>query len=270
MRFFSRIIGFSIFFFLLFSGAIVALADNGEAYRSARFTLYINTNTENSKNGETLPENIAPIAIKTLDKIHDELERVFAFEPEKKIILRFLTPEEFHKSTGAPSWTSAMYFRGEITIPIDKQHTNHDELKSAVRHEYVHAFIAELSDNRAPAWIDEGLAQLIEGEPNPLLGPALREWIETNNAMPLDWLNNGFTTLHDSVVPAAYAQSLFATRTLINRHGFKAIRKYLSLLKAKQPVETAFLEAFDQQQDKFEKNLTGQIKKWANTQKKHP
>src|SRR5690606_26447433 len=118
-----------------------------------------------------------------------------------KVVLRFLPPEEFRRQTGAPEWTSAMYFRDEITIPLTKSTAwERDELDRALRHEYVHAVIAELSEYRCPAWLDEGVAQLLEGQVNPLLGPALRRWIALNPAIPLDWLQNGFTTLDSGYV----------------------------------------------------------------------
>ena len=216
-------------------------------------------------------DNLATESINLLNENFEELSRIFDYQPRHKVVLRFLSPDEFHKYTGSPSWTSAMFFNGEITIPIDKtQKVRLHILKRALRHEYVHAVIAEMSKNKCPAWLDEGIAQLIEGHPNSLLGPALRNWISEDSPLPLAWLDNGFTTLDDQVVPAAYAQSLFATRTLVNSHGMSSLKNYLTLLANDNDNETAFKLAFGKSIEEFEKQLGPQIRRWAASANPHP
>lgn len=118
--------------------------------------------------------------------------------------------------------------------------------------------------------MDEGIAQLIEGPPNPVLGPALRRWIAEEEPLPLSWLEGGFTTLDSSVVPAAYAQSLFATRTLVNSSGFAAVRKYLAALKQGWTPQAAFYQAFNQPQADFEQQLGPMIRRWAKSHSPQP
>ena len=230
-----------------------------------RFTLHISADPQNSSGEpEEVVDSIASESIAILNQNYEELSRIFAMEPSRRVVLRFMSPDEFHRQTGAPKWTSAMYFRGEITVPIQTgKGTNRQQLQRALRHEYVHAVIAELSRNKAPAWIDEGLAQLLEGRPNPILGPSLRRWLSEDNPMPLEWLDSGFTTLEDGVVPAAYAQSLFATRTIVNKYGFDAVRKYLTLLSEGENSAAAFEFAFGLPQERFEQQLAQQLLRWA-------
>lgn len=238
-------------------------------FSTPRFTLYIG--------GKAKPEEpinadqIAEQSLSILNKTYEELSRIFRAKPTRKVVLRFLSPEEFKRQTGAPDWTSAMYFRDEITIPLTRSTGwERDELERALRHEYVHAVVAELSDYRCPAWLDEGVAQLLEGKINPLLGPALRRWIALNPAIPLDWLQNGFTTLDSAYVPAAYAQSLFATRKLVRRHGFHAITHYLELLRTGLSERRAFEVAFKITKPEFEQELTREIRLWASSRQVNP
>ncbi|MCB0360370.1 MAG: hypothetical protein KDD44_12065, partial [Bdellovibrionales bacterium] len=206
-----------------------------------------------------------------LNENYEELSRIFAITPTRKVVLRFLTPEEFHAQTGAPTWTSAMFFQGEITVPLRSHgRVNSTQLRRALRHEYVHAVVAELSNNRAPAWLDEGIAQLIEGQPNPLLGPALRKWISHDSPLPLNWLENGFTTLDEKLVPTAYAQSLFATRTLVNSHGFPAVTAYLKRLGDGTESDVAFEEVFGKPLNDFERQLAPLVERWAQSRNPHP
>jgi hypothetical protein len=240
-------------------------------FNTPRFILLIDRTQDTKGNQEIQLANLAQSSISILDNTYDELSRVFRTEPTKRVVLRFLSPEQFRIQTGAPSWTSAMYFRDEISIPLTNQTgLRLDELKRALRHEYVHAVVAELSHYRAPAWLDEGVAQLIEGPPNPLLGPALRDWARANAAIPIDWLQNGFTTLDSSIVPAAYAESLFAVRKIVHTSGFSGITKYLQLLGQGVPEKQAFTRAFDLETATFERQLTVEMRRWAQSGQINP
>lgn len=241
------------------------------AFDTPRFILYIGDNKRAGSNEKVDAAQVAKQSIAYLNTTHDELSRIFEQKPSKKIVLRFLSPEEFRKQTGAPSWTSAMYFRDEITIPLSGSlGSNTEELNRALRHEYVHAFIADFSSYRCPAWLDEGVAQLLEGPPNPLLGPALRQWIAQNPAIPLNWLQNGFTTLDNDIVPAAYAESLFAARELIHLQGFRAVTDYLHYLHEGKSEPRAFFLAFGTKEFQFEQELTLKIKHWSESPAENP
>jgi hypothetical protein len=240
-------------------------------FNTPRFILLIDRTQDSKGNQEIQLANLAQSSISILNNTYEELSRVFRTEPTKKVVLRFLSPEQFRRQTGAPSWTSAMYFRDEISIPLTNQTgLRMDELKRALRHEYVHAVVAELSHYRAPAWLDEGVAQLIEGQPNPLLGPALRDWARVNAAMPLDWLQNGFTTLDSAIVPAAYAESLFAVRKIVHTRGFSGITNYLNFLGQGVPEKQAFAQAFDVNPATFERQLTAEMHRWAQSGQVNP
>ena len=244
---------------------------NSVTFDTARFTLHFESTERNQQIGGLSRENIAKISLDTLNSTAEELSRIFQAKPHKKVVLRFLSPKEFRRQTGAPSWTSAMYFRDEITIPLsNREGVDVTELRRALRHEYVHAFIAELSDYNCPAWLDEGIAQLLEGQPNPLLGPALRKWVNNNSAIPLSMLKNGFTTMSKAYVPAAYAQSLFATRKIVHRLGFSSITLYLKQLGAKASENAAFVKAFGQKKAEFENELTREMRLWAKSNQLHP
>ncbi len=240
-------------------------------YNTPRFTLHIDRSGPAPTSIAPSREELAVESIKILNRTYEELKNIFKAAPNRQVVLRFLSPKEFKRQTGAPSWTSAMYYKDEITIPLSES-TGIDmlELERALRHEYVHAFIAQLSRYRCPAWLDEGIAQLIEGEPNPLLGPALRRWVVFNDPIPLDWLKNGFTTLDSDIVPAAYAESLFATRQIVDTLGMDAVVKYLNLLAAGRDENLAFKDSFGKTKREFEKELGFSMRRWAHSGHEHP
>ncbi len=259
-------------FLVLFSTILLAypgqentIADQRASYQSPRFILYFGKETK-EQNTILTEKQIADFALATLNSTFEEYSNLFNRTPIKKVTLRFLSPAEFKKYTGAPAWTSAMYFNNEITIPLNpKKGINLSELGRALRHEYAHAVIAEISDGKCPAWLDEGVAQYLEGRINGLLGPSLRKWISSNDAMPLSWLQNGFTLLKEDIVPAAYAQSLFSTRKIIRTHGFEGIGNYFTSLRNGQSERESFEENFKQDQKTFVRTLSKDIRQWARS-----
>jgi hypothetical protein len=237
---------------------------SGASVQTPRFTLYFPSNPK--ENGIPL-EQLTSTTLSVLDDAYEELSQLLHFRPEQKVVFRFLTPEEFRKHTGAPAWTSAMYLRGEVSIPVSKEkRTSPTELRRAIRHEYTHAVLSELSNRKCPAWLDEGVAQILEGDLNPLLAPALKRWVESNReAMPLSWLRDGFMGLNEKIVPAAYAQSLFASQILVNKWGYPAVVSYLKLLAKGVNEERSFKLAFGITERQFERHLSSEMNRWIDS-----
>jgi hypothetical protein len=267
---FVLVVIFFISALLVYPGESSSFAESEPRFQNARFILYFGKETYGQKTILT-EKQIADFAFASLNSAYEEYSNLFNQKPEKKVTIRFLSPSEFKRYTGAPAWTSAMYFNDEITIPLNpKNGINLTDLGRAIKHEYAHAVIAEISDGKCPAWLDEGLAQSLEGRTNPLLGPALRKWISTNEAMPLSWLQNGFTLLNEELVPAAYAQSLFSTKKIINDTGYQSIGTYLKLLREGNEEKKSFKQAFQVDQAIFISSLSLDIKKWSRTREYNP
>jgi len=261
-------LSFYLFFYFLFAApySLANAKDLNQPYivQNPRFILYFGRETKDNSRKILTQNQLAKFAFGVLEDTFKEYSELFEKAPKRKITLRFLSPNEFKQHTGAPAWTSAMYFNDEISIPLNPvKGINLTDLARAIRHEYTHAVISELSNGNCPAWLDEGIAQVLEGKVNPLLGPALRKWIASNDAMPLGWLQNGFTLLDENIVPAAYAQSLFATRKIIKETGYSSITDYLARVSKGEPSSSAFKNAFKINQKDFLIDLTYEIKQWA-------
>ena len=251
----------------------LSFAENSsETIQTPRFILHIgNEQQAPQKFYFDNTTEFATTALSTLESLADELNRVFDYKPQQQVVLRFLTPKEFSDQTGAPLWTSAMFFRGEIIIPLSETNFNdRSELARALRHEYVHALIADMSSYSSPAWLDEGLAQLIEGAPHPAIGPAFRNWLSENETMPLEWLESGFMRLDPNLVPAAYGESLFIARHLINTYGMKRVVAFLKELGKGTPSETAFYSAFSKDYYRFDRDLNELALRWSNSNTRNP
>lgn len=184
--------------------------------------------------------------------------------PRKNITLVLLSKDSYLHETGAPVWSNAIYQDNKIYIPIDDLSIESiDNIERTVRHEYTHAIISSLSSSKSPGWLDEGLAQLIEGEPVPELSIALNSWLQEHSPLRLAKLESGFTEFENEKVAIAYAQSLFMTNLLVKKHGYPAIRDYLEQLSTGINSELAFELAFKQQQANFELEMREKLKAWG-------
>ncbi len=201
----------------------------------------------------------------SLRSTHEDLADLFGELPSITASVRLLDETTFHRLTGAPRWTNALFYRGQIMIPLsNSEPPDFENISRAARHEYAHAVIHALSNGRAPGWLDEGLAQWIEGEENPALKPALQDWLSDNPPVPLRLLQGGFTRLRSEMVPAAYAQSLFSATVLINTYGFPQIKRYFDSLRKGESKERSFESAFGFTLKTFEDRLGRTLHNWNN------
>lgn len=199
---------------------------------------------------------VSEIVRDTVLSTHARLGSYFGELPPVKTIIRLMDEDVFFLTTGAPRWTNALYIKDQIIIPLPP-HTDLDvaNLERSIKHEYTHAVIHGLSNGQCPGWLDEGLAQWMEGPMNPLLMKAFNRWLKDHKPLPLSMLQNGFTQLNPSMVPAAYAQSLFSAQHLIKNQGFEKIRAFLTGLKDSSSQSSSFDGAFSFAIKDFEKAM---------------
>lgn len=196
---------------------------------------------------------------------------LFGSIPPFRSSVRLLDEQTFYEFTGAPAWTNAMFFRGEIIIPISSSdEIDIENLRRSVKHEYSHAILSALSGGTIPGWLDEGLAQWIEGEENPALRRTLRVYLSHSDPIPLSLLQGGFTKLTPRMVPAAYAQSLLAVQTLLKAYGIEQIAYYLTLLRKGVGLQVSFKAAFGLSENHFEQRLHETLRSWAGTKSVPP
>lgn len=188
--------------------------------------------------------------------------------PPVETTVQLMDENTFFDLTGAPSWTNAIYYRGRIMMPLPETGAiDQENLERSLRHEYTHAIISALSGGKCPGWLDEGLAQWAEGTENPALQLALVSWIRKNPAVPLALLQGGFTRLETRMVAAAYAESLFASNTLMKSFGASALRDYFNRLRDGADRADAFEGAFGINEELFEKRLASALGAWQTIKK---
>lgn len=200
--------------------------------------------------------------------IHSEHTANLGDDFEVNVDLRLMDEEAFFRETGAPRWTNAMYYRGQVMIPLPPgEPIDFQNIYRSVRHEYTHAVVHAASAGICPGWLDEGYATYFEGEINADLTKAYNKWLRGHDNLSFGLLQGGFTKLETAVVPAAYAQSLYAAKNIIEFKGHKTIGTYFKLLRQYTEKKQAFLEAFGENEATFESRFNNYIKRYFHAEK---
>jgi tetratricopeptide (TPR) repeat protein len=97
-----------------------------------------------------------------LESTADSLsEFFFVASPPHSTVILYAGRRYFHL-VETPDWVGGFY-DGKIRVPIESGGAHDESFLGLLRHELAHAFLDQISRGRAPAWLQEGLAQYVEG-----------------------------------------------------------------------------------------------------------
>ena len=112
-------------------------------------------------NGSATPD-LARGILHVLEDDFRDLESQLDYTPPEPIGVILYTGQSFADITRAPSWVGALN-DGRMRIPVQGLSSVTPDLARVLRHELTHSFIAQKTHNRAPTWLQEGVAQYVEG-----------------------------------------------------------------------------------------------------------
>ncbi len=165
-----------------------------------------------------------------LRQTYQTLSKDFAYYFNYQVVVLLYDEEEFRNIVQQPHWVGGVY-DGKVRMPAYKKGFGNQELAALTAHEVTHAFVAAMSGKRAPAWINEGLAEYEENKikKNDLI--VFRSAIKTNTLLPLDQLlaQNATSSLPDALrVGLFYEESFHLVSYLVERYGMFDIKKMLA------------------------------------------
>ncbi|HEY3176517.1 MAG TPA: tetratricopeptide repeat protein [Candidatus Polarisedimenticolia bacterium] len=111
--------------------------------------------------GEASPE-LASEILDYLEEGYSDLTRRFAHEPEAVIQTILYSTRAFREATASPDWVGGL-FDGQIRVPIRGLTHVTPQTKRVLIHELTHCLVASRSRGNAPQWLQEGIAQVVEG-----------------------------------------------------------------------------------------------------------
>ena len=184
----------------------------------------------------------------------------FEFYPGERTPVVLYTQQDFHNITQTPGWAGAA-FDGRIKLPVRGLQADDAQLTRVVRHEYAHSLIIQLSNGRAPVWLNEGLAVWAEESEDGERQAWAEQKIAGQELFTLDQLSNSFIQLPVERAEVAYAEGYLAVRALVDDYGARKIPGLLSNLAHSRDMREAFAATYPGDLASFEERwlqrLTG-------------
>ena len=122
-------------------------------------------------------EPFAREVVERLEAAYRRVGNALGVYPSQPIVVVLYTREQFGDITRLAAWSAAAY-DGRIRVPLSSALEQRDELDRVLSHEFVHAVVAMVGGRTVPAWVNEGLATMLE--PAGPDGCAKRRWQRTD------------------------------------------------------------------------------------------
>lgn len=177
-----------------------------------------------------------------LELSYDDLVRWFGADPlaggpAVRVVL--YDPEDFDRLTGLGDWAAGV-FDGVVRVSV-RDLARGQAWREVLVHELVHAFVQAAAGPGVPGWLNEGLAQLLEGRPGELA--RRREQLQGVELFPLERLEGSLAGWQDpAAIARAYTQSLVFVEYLRQTYGDEALRRTLLAIPKGVSPQAAFRE----------------------------
>jgi len=182
--------------------------------------------------------SLARGVLHTLERHHAAIESELSYSPPDPIGVILYTQQTFADITQVPGWAGALN-DGRIRVPVQGLNDVTPDLSRVLKHELTHSFVGQKTLGRAPTWIQEGLAQWMEGKRSDLNAGALIAIYKTDPALGLKHFEGDWMKLSNAAAAAAYAWALANLEYLIQSGGMNDVDRILDRLAAGDPPEAA-------------------------------
>jgi tetratricopeptide (TPR) repeat protein len=191
---------------------------------------------------------LARRAVDILEAAYLRIGDSLRFYPAQSVDVVLYTSQQFRDITRGPAWAGGVY-DGRIRVPVKGALDQVGDLERVLAHEYVHAIVAALAGRGVPAWVNEGLAVVLE--PGGLAG-AERVIAAARSRPALSQLHGGFGSLPDAQAQLAYAESAVAAGAMLDLRGPSAVVMLLRDLGAGAAFSTAFHQRIGVRYEEFQ------------------
>ena len=206
--------------------------ENYRENESAHFRLRYNGGAEPA---------LARDILHTLEGHYQQIESALNYSPPEPVGVVLYTEQGFADITKAAEWVGALN-DGRIRVPVQGLTGVTPELSRVLRHELTHSFIQQKTHGRAPTWLQEGVAQWMEGKRSDESAAVLVQVYDQGHAAALSKLEGSWLGLSEDVVRYSYAWSLANVEFIVQTGGMGDIEKILDRIAAVRSTEEALRE----------------------------
>jgi len=209
--------------------------------------------------GEAEP-GLAHDVLHTLEKHFSAIESELDFTPPDSIGVILYTQQAFADITRAPGWVGALN-DGRIRVPVQGLTSMTPELSRVLKHELTHSFIQQKTRGRAPTWIQEGMAQWMEGKRSNEHAAELVQIYDERHGAPLVAFEGSWLNLHADAAAYAYAWALANVEYLVQANGMVDMQRILDRIAAGSSTEAAIYEVLRMNYDEVIQGTAAYLRK---------
>lgn len=184
-------------------------------------------------------EAVGALTLRTLTAAHAEYKARLGFSPDQPVDVTLELARSV-QDPRAPAWAAGWSADGAIQVPVqglEKQ--DQAAFARILRHELSHSFVTWRTGNNCPTWLQEGIAQWLEGSDPSRNDAGLAALARAGQLPALVSLEGPFHALPEAQAQVAYAASLSAVAHVIRKRGEGGVVRLVSALGDKLPSEEA-------------------------------
>lgn len=182
--------------------------------------------------------SLARDVLRVLERHYDSIESQLNYSPPDSIGVILYTQQVFSDITQAPSWVGALN-DGRIRVPVQGLDQVTPALSRVLKHELTHSFIQQKTRGRAPTWIQEGLAQWMEGKRSQLNAHSLIGMYANAPGLAALHFEGDWMKMSNDEIGVAYAWALANVECILQSGGMEDLDRILDRLAAGEAPEAA-------------------------------
>jgi tetratricopeptide (TPR) repeat protein len=184
---------------------------------------------------------LAREVLHVLEEHYTAIESELQFSPPEPIGVILYTQQAFADITKAPNWVGALN-DGRLRVPVQGLSSVTPELSRVLKHELTHSFVQQKTHGRAPTWIQEGLAQWMEGKRSGENAAVLLQIYEAGQQASLGNLEGSWMNFSGQQAAYAYAWALANVEYIVQADGMGDMERILERIGAGEATEAAIRE----------------------------
>lgn len=178
------------------------------------------------------------------------LESQLQMRLQGPISVLIYTPQEFYGELHAPTEVAGL-FDGKVRLPLRAQNRQssivirQSSLREVLWHELAHAAVHQMAQARAPRWLHEGVAQVVQAEVGTLPNEALSIAARRGEAPSIAWLEGrgGMMAQGQPMEADLFYQTAWSHVEYLREHrGWVGVRRVLLAVGSGTSVTEALAE----------------------------
>jgi len=203
---------------------------------------------------------LAREVLRALEMHFSAIESELGYTPPEPIGVILYTQQAFADITSAPAWAGALN-DGRIRVPVQGLTQLTPELSRVLKHELTHSFIRQKTRANAPTWVQEGLAQWMEGKRSGANAGVLLQVYDAKQAMPLSDLEGSWLHLPTAVAGYAYGWALANVEYIVQVDGMTDMEHILDRLAGGSTTEAALRQVLHSDYDELMQSTAQYLRK---------